>query len=212
MAPEQMCTMILPASFFAVRPEEEVRCLNRCSCFLQYLYKDKFPCSGCLIKRLVDADFVNLDRWRQFRDAQQVMDELSQTGFIVQDEDQRIIIDMHNICTQELSFTVKPGEFANPPVCLDRHYSFRRQDILQAMRSVYSLLGAAGAGCLPCVMHLVHGCDVPFDCCSLNLKYTPLDWARWNRHSELVGYLERLMMWQENRDFVIVEGGAFASS
>ena len=57
-------------------------------------------------------------------------------------------------------------------------------------------------------MHLVHGCDIPFDSCSLNYRYTPLDWARWNRRFELVAYLERLMMRQEiDPDFVMVETG-----
>ena len=100
--------MILPASSFVVRPEEAVLCLNGCSPFVQYLYKDKFYCSDRLIKGLVDADFVSLQRWRHFTHAEHVMDELVQTtGFSAQDEDQRLIIAMRSICNQDLSFTMR---------------------------------------------------------------------------------------------------------
>ena len=112
MAMEQTCTMILPASSFAVWPEEPVLCLNDCSRFVQYLHKDKFHCSGRLIKSLVDAGFVGLQRWRQFLHAKQVIAELAQiTGFSAQDEDQRLIIAMHSICNQDLSFTMRQEDY-----------------------------------------------------------------------------------------------------
>ena len=127
MAMEQMCTMILPASSFVVPPEEAVLCLNGCSPFVQYLYKDKFYCSDRLIKGLVDADFVSLQRWRHFTHAEHVMDELVQTtGFSAQDEDQRLIIAKHSICNHDLSFTVNPEEFRNAPGCFWQHHRHHR--------------------------------------------------------------------------------------
>ena len=212
MIAEQVCTMIGPFPSRAVLPEEGVQCLNRCSAFVKHLYRGRFQCSWDLIKRLVDAHFVKLHRWRQCEFPGQVMDE-SQT---TQEEDRRLIIKMHTICTQELTFTPNRKDYENEPVCLKRHYPYPRADIPEAMLPVYSLLGAAGDGCLQCAMHLVHGRDVRFDSCSLHRNYTPLDWALWKGRSELVEYFERLMMrqdLQDDPDFVMVEaGGGFASS
>ena len=208
MLGEQTCTMILPVSLCAIRPEDEVQFLNRCSVFVRYLYKDRYSCSGLLIRSLVDAHFVNLQRWRQISCAQHVIDELKEmTGFVAEGIDLVNIIKMHTVCTQELGEAKLREDFIEEPSCLWTHYPHPRKIPVQ-MHNVYLLLGAAADGCFHCFMHLVHGCDIPFDSCSLNYRYTPLDWARWNRRFELVAYLERLMMRQEiDPDFVMVETG-----